>query len=268
MTVIAQTKPRVSTRQSTRAKTEPKGIKISLVEVKTEEVKTEEVKTEEAKTEEVKTEEVKTETKQSKFAEYIVEALKYRLASADIIQVNMVQLITGLSQASKKDICTSLDLRYIFSQEIKGNDISSIARWLREFTPIIVQFNSDTGRFEGISLSQASLRIAKENNTSPWQLTKLADTPWDTFKPVPRKKVSDPSLLRVFQSLVREIARKVDTDPASNVTLLLSEFNRMVSNDFTTEFGKVRESVKHMEYITRWTEHQRKIARDAKPESK
>ena len=180
----------------------------------------------------------------------------------------MVQLITGLSQASKKDICLNLDLRYIFSQEIKGNDVSSIAQWLREFTPIIVQFDGDTGRFQGISLSQASLRIAKENDTSPWQLTKLADTPWDTFKPIPRKKVADPSLLRVFQSLVREIARKVDTDPASNVTLLLSEFNRMVSNDFTTEFGKVRDSVKHTGYITRWTEHQRKIARDAKPESK
>ena len=221
------------------------GVPISLVETKIEETKIE-------------------ETKISTLAQAIVNALNNRATNARAVQNSMVELITGLATKSKKEVCLNPDLRYIFGQEIRGNDVSSLAQWLGAFTPILVQFDSDTGRFEGITFSQAAMRRAKEEGVSAWNIGKLTDTPWDSFTPTKRKKVIDPSLNRVFESLAREMARKLDTDPNSRLDLLKSEFMRMMDNNLMSKVAEIRNSVKHEEYVTRWEEHQKRIAREGK----
>ena len=186
-----------------------------------------------------------------KLARAVTTALANRSGKALAIQTAMVGLIEPMVAWGAKEIKEDLALNSIFKLEIRGDDVSRLAQWVEEFTPVKVKFDKDTGRFTGFGWNQRKIDLARKDpiaNPPAWDLAGARESLWTEFTPVNRKLKAKPDIKRGMDAAVREIARAIDLGLVDWGTVKTAIAARMVDG-IAEETTKMMDTESHKDWI-------------------
>lgn len=177
--------------------------------------------------------------------------------ATSIIQSDMLSLLSPMRDWSKKEICEDSALTRVFTMETTGTVRAKLIEWMEFYTPIKVKHvrtpeGKKTGKVAGIKLGKGE-----------WNLAGAKVNPFTEFAASALKGLSDPKIERGIDAVVREVARKLDTDSTFNIRNARELLEAELMNKLAERIIAVRDTEKHQAFVTRYHSERLEAARAA-----
>jgi hypothetical protein len=188
--------------------------------------------------------------------------LKNRAVAAGAVQHNMLHLLElvqsiAVEKGGAKQVEQLGVWDQIFGLELTGDDVSKVAQWVEEHTPLRVKFDTKTAKFLKVKVDSKAVNAAKfDPLADPWRLSQATKIMWTDYTKETRKAKALPSVQRGIDAVIREAARLIDVD--STVTLdeikaqIEKELVKKLSENIIKECGKAS----HEEFVEKFKSEQ------------